>query len=96
MPEQIFEWDPEELQAQMLAATGAELERCAKPLVLRVEERRREGAFWVLKVAAQSRRGEVLDESLEAGKVWWPSCRKRIRSPCAIAWPRPLTLGATC
>jgi hypothetical protein len=72
MPEQIFEWGPEELQAQMLAATGAELERCSKPLVLRVEERRREGAFWVLKVSAQSRRGEVLDESLEAGKVWWP------------------------
>lgn len=56
----------------MLAATGAELDRCSKPLVLRVDERRKDGAFWVLKVTSQSRKGEVLDESLESGKVWWP------------------------
>lgn len=72
MPKRILDWDPGELQAQMLGAASAELERCSKPLVLRVEERKRDGAFWVLKVSSQSRRGEVLDESLESGKVWWP------------------------
>lgn len=44
MPHRIYYWDPGELQAQMLAATRAELDRCSKPLVLRVDEHRRERA----------------------------------------------------
>ena len=76
MPSRILGWDVHELQAYMLGATERELGRCSKPLVLRIKERRQEGPFWVLKVGSDNRRGDVLDESLEAAKVWWPEPMK--------------------
>ncbi len=72
MPDRILTWDVRELQAAMGAATRSELLRCTKPLVLHVRERRQEGTLWILRVTSESRRGEVLDESLESAKVWWP------------------------